>query len=225
VNVRVDRGDAAGGLIRINERVEVYLTTRITDTQNTNISELRSAPIDLYARVVAKRDNPSIVLAPNVEEKISYTLETNPYRAALIEYAAKRGTISLRPVAGKQKWEPKRPDPKTGKADNTMGMGMLMYDAESKEYSGESDRITRIRRGDYSISDIDLARIFGLSQKVYPPEPIRIRTWEGTKNKGDQYFDTSGSVTSAPPGGNTRPLAVSFNDPSVKSKDCPSCGK
>src|SRR4029077_19835034 len=84
VNVKLPRDRAGGGLIRKDDRVDVYLTSTIT---NGMTAETMTAPLAMGLRVVIKRDSIWTGMRGDDESKpIPFTLEANAYRAALIEY-------------------------------------------------------------------------------------------------------------------------------------------
>src|SRR5205085_75936 len=62
-------------------------------------SSTRTACIVPRVRVIAKRNTLWPVFAPLADDKpVAYTLEVNPYRAALMEYARGKGQIILSPL-------------------------------------------------------------------------------------------------------------------------------
>jgi Flp pilus assembly protein CpaB len=174
VRVNLTRDYAQGGLIRVGDNVDVNLMCRITGNGN---EQTKIAPIALGLPVIFKRDTLFPVLAPLPEDKpMQFTLEADPYRAALIEFAASRGQLSLVPTAS-------QPRPKDG--PKTFNI------PSSKEYRNEDERVAAFLSGDRSVGDADLERIFNL-----PPLPIReniqIVTMSGSKirdsSKGSGQF-------------------------------------
>jgi Flp pilus assembly protein CpaB len=155
VNVVVPKDRAAGGLIRVGDFVDVYLTTDISGGKDTP-AVTRTAAIARDLCVIIKRDNPFDVLAP-VTKEIPFTLEANPYRAALIEYAKDRGHITLVPTAT----PPRTKDAKPQAPESFSIKG-------SKEYMNEDQRVAAVLAGDRSVGGADLERIFGL-----PPLPVQ----------------------------------------------------
>lgn len=106
VSLPLDR--AAGGLIQVNEPVNVFLTAKICAGQDCEYQQERSGFIARQCRVIMKRDNLYAELKVN-PSVISYELEANPYRAALIDYAARHGEISLMPAPSDDRgsgWKP-----------------------------------------------------------------------------------------------------------------------
>jgi Flp pilus assembly protein CpaB len=176
VNVAVPKEHAAGGLIRNDDYVDVYLTTAIAGDKSAPVI-YKTAPIAQNLCVIVKRDMLWPVLAAVPENKpLQFTLEANPYRAALIDYAKTKGQLTLVPTS-------KAPRAKNAK----LAPPATFTIPGSKEYLNEDQRVAAIIQGDRSVGDGDLERIFGL-----PPLPIRetiqIETLSGTKKTKEGPF-------------------------------------
>jgi Flp pilus assembly protein CpaB len=142
VYVHLPKNQAGGGIIQIDERVDVFLTTTICYTPDCRVREEMTAPIALNLRVVGKRDNLFSVMAP-VDNMVSLHLEANHYRAAIIEYAKRNGVITLVPTAHRS------------------NMGMVMTD--SKE---EANNAILVKTGAMRIGKETLMKIFGVKERV-----------------------------------------------------------
>jgi Flp pilus assembly protein CpaB len=224
VNVTVTKDRSAGGVVRVNELVDVWLTTRVTDPLGR--TSIRSAMLDRNCRVVMKR-NTLYTLLMSDSDQISYTLQANPYRAALIEWAQQKGQVFLAPVPMKMATSL---DP-TALVESPMMKTMSFDDMSSPEYRNEDERVRRVNSGDYAISDEDLARIF----KIVPPPskvpPIQVVLISNVFPSAVQSFerDSQGNVapmsTTTPINGGKSGGSATFQDLDPDKKDCPTCGK
>ncbi len=188
VNLVLPRERAAGGVIQVGERVDVLFTTSFIG-EGQKLPQLVSAPIAKNLKVIIKRDSLWKVLTPvNQEKPATFTLQANPYRAALIEFAKMKGVITLVPAASKgnmsqavvaaaslqqQQLDPMQQQQQGG--PNT---------AEDVE---EEQRVLDFLANRSVISDADLERIF--SVRIHPrpvisakvePEPQRVEMMIGT---------------------------------------------
>src|SRR6185369_6285280 len=99
VNLQMPRDRAGGGIIRKNDIVDVWLTTQITDPNRILPPHTASALIAPNLKVIFKRDSIWTMLIRDDENKpVPFTLEANPYRAALIEFAKNKGYMTLVPT-------------------------------------------------------------------------------------------------------------------------------
>jgi Flp pilus assembly protein CpaB len=184
VNVSLPRERCAGGLIQVGERVDVYLTSRVYRPDHPNEAVTQTAPIARNLQVVAKRNMLWSGLAPVPEDRpLQFTLEANPYRAALIEFAGGKGLLSLAPT----------PDVTPSADTRTLGKE---FDTDT-----EKQRVTDFLAGDLSVGEPDLERIFNL--KEFPPKklPLAVELYEGTKLKQTQMVKPDGApetVTDTP---------------------------
>jgi hypothetical protein len=180
VNVSVPKDKAAGGAIRTGEYVDVLLTTRVWNPA-TERDEMRTAVIARACKVIMKRNNPWTVLATDPDDKpLNFTLQANLYRAALIEFAQTYGQLSLQPVV-----KPER-------------NGTSWSDPTSKEYANEDQRIEEVARGELTIGDKDLVRIFQLPPprpKAPPAKPQVVEHYAGVAPAGKTVFYLPASTT------------------------------
>jgi len=236
VNVSVQKGNAAGGVIRTGEYVDVMLTTDINYRGEKFTDSLKTACIARGCKVIMKRNTIWTPLAADPDGKpVNFTLEANPYRALLIQFASNRGTLSLLPTA----------------APVSSGGTGSFSDLDSTEYGGEQDRVDATNRGDQTVSSRDLIRIFGLIPPPPvvaappPPPPVVTRNISGTEFAPSKLFTTDGApLGTAPPGSTadsvmrgSRPAQPApapappttdgfmFNAPVPQKADCPTCPK
>lgn len=186
VNVLVPKERAAGGLITKGDYVDVYLTSVVSDSLDPSRSKTLGAFIARNLRVIVKRNSLWTVLKPNPENMpVAFTLEANPYRAALIEYALTKGTLSLLPSS--------RPrDDGIVPAASVTGPRSFSI-ADSREYREEDKRIDLLLKGEYSLTESDLERIFNLRpiERKIPPPPVAILNISGNQIQGRSMFSGS----------------------------------
>lgn len=158
VAVELPKERADAGLLRLGEHVDVYLTSKVcTDTAGSN-PRTAIAPIARDLKVVVKRDILYTLMLPVPEDKpVSFILQANPYRAALIEFSKSRGLITLVATSSK------------GKEIDTMGA------------LREQDLVERFVKGNVAIGEGDLERIFGLPPLPAVPLPMRVEMYEAGK--------------------------------------------
>ena len=99
VDVFVPPKRCAGGVIQLGEHVNVNLTMTITDADGKKINRTAEIARDCRVIIVSGDISNRMTLDPEVSK--SFTLEANPYRAALIDFAQHNGVISLTPVYGR----------------------------------------------------------------------------------------------------------------------------
>jgi pilus assembly protein CpaB len=219
VNVSVPKDRCAGGVIQMGEFVDVLLTSRISnDPKNVN-AETKTALLARDCRVVMKRNRMVNVLAADPEGvPISFTLEVNPYRAALIEYAQHKGLITLLPV---------RHDDATilqATSNRSTMMPKSMSDMKSKEFRNEDTWVEEIKNGDRVISETDLKRIFAIDPPRQPIPPIRVTTIVGITPQRENLFPGDGSRGQPATGGSGGQTNIS-NPADPKDKECVDCPK
>jgi Flp pilus assembly protein CpaB len=236
VNVAVMKDESAGGLIQVGEWVDVMLTTTVQHNDGDAVT--KTAGIAHQLRVVAKRNGLYNVFAPLPDDKpVNYTLEANPYRAALIEYCKTKGTLSLEPVpASDQKaLEEVR---KAAFADMDKGFQQVSYKApfpaNSVEYQDEETRIDSVIKGDMNLGTSDLVRIFGIRTTPPPAAPTEIDQISGTSRLSPARFGandkpldppTHPAGTPAVPIFRAQIQDIQFNTPDAPPKKCKTCGK
>ena len=237
VNVAVLKGRTAGGTIRKGEYVDVLLTTEIGYGDNQNCAP---ATIARGLKVIQKRNSPWNMLGTDPDDKpLNFTLQANPYRQALIEYAQTHGQLSLQPA----------PAPAV-----TPG---AFADQTSTEYATEDDRVEKMRQGTLPIGDKDLLRIFNVPPpppKPFLPPSTVIHHLAGVKDAGYTVIpyggayhpattpnggvggvdrskiqpaggpQTPGGMGSATPAGDAQPANYSFKPPSATGNTgCKTC--
>lgn len=224
VNVAITKGKSVGGTLRVGDHVDVWLTTKATLGSGKEAREsIASACIAKGCKIVMKRNTIWPVLQADPDDKpINFTLQANPYRAAVIEYAMNRGDLSLRPAPV--------PQFEATKDYTIPGSG---------EYADENGRVQQIDLGEYTVGDKDLMRIFNLKPPPPPapqPLPLMTRRVYGTDMAPPALYDPDGGGPLVPlnyPGGATPPARTaapqtySFSPPKGKAgdPDCPDCGK
>ncbi len=184
VNLAIPKHHAAGGLINVGDWVDIQLMAAIEapavplpgGAAAAGGTTAQAAILVRGARVVAKRNSIWPVNTPlGPDCPVNFTLETNPYRAALIEFAKDKGTLVLLPVgdADKRALEAKRNDSLSNSATTVMPVSYGM--PESHEYKDEDRRVNNFLQGNYVISEGDLVRIFQLKYVPPPPAPVERR--------------------------------------------------
>lgn len=195
VNVSVLKDHAAGGLIQSGEWVDVLLTSTVDSGENTAVST-HTACIAHRLRVIAKRNGLWPVFAPLPEDKpVTFTLEANPYRAALIEYGKSKGQLSLVAVsAAEQKALEERRAMAMAHVKPVSYAPVTM--ANSTEYQDEDNRVTGIINGDLAIGTADLVRIFGIKTTeppAAPPAKITVQQLTGSGRLYPAVFNADGT--------------------------------
>jgi Flp pilus assembly protein CpaB len=208
VNLDVPKVRCAGGSLVRDDRVDVFLTTLVAsgpaDAGPNGHPHLRMACIARDCRVVMKRNQLLTALQAN-PDVVPYTLEVNPYRAALITYADHKGLITLVPRARNKAEMPVTP---VGRPTFT--------DMESDEYKDEDDRVQGVEKLTYTVGDKDLTRLFQLPElksKVPPPPPTRVAIIKGVNPDGEKSFNPDGKpvagASSSVSGGEGRGVGAS----------------
>lgn len=230
VNVSISKEKAVGGVLRVGEHVDVFLTTEIGFAKD---KELRTACIARGCKIIMKRNTPYSIVAFDPDDKpLAFTLEANPYRAMLIDYAQQHGQLSLLPTSTPSK---------------TAGTGSFA-DATSAEYATEDARVEKVNQGTLAVGDKDLVRIFNIvppPPKPVTPPPTVIQHLAGVKDAGytiiphggHVYFPTAppsssdvrpaggiGGMGAAGPNDNVEPAGYTFKLPSATGNSgCKSC--
>ncbi|HEY3789416.1 MAG TPA: Flp pilus assembly protein CpaB [Urbifossiella sp.] len=171
VTVGITKDRSASGLIQVEDWVDVYLITEVSRTDNPNPVHFTGLLVP-HARVVAKRDTLYPIYDPIRGDTVSYTLATNPYRAALLEHGRNVGILTLVPVSADEK---KRLDGLRDEAIKNPASSVAVTFAPpgSPEYKEEQGRLDRYANGSLSIGSEDLVRILRLPEIVpAPPPPI-----------------------------------------------------
>jgi Flp pilus assembly protein CpaB len=223
VNVAITKGNSVGGTLRLGDYVDVWLTSKATLGSGKEAREsIASACIARGCKIVMKRNLIWPVLQSDADDKpVNFTLQANPYRAAVIEYADNRGELSLRPA----------PAP----AAKAVGS---YSDITSKEYADEDDRVRLVNQGEFTVGDADLMRIFNLKPPAPvppPPAPVTTRRVFGTDMYAPALYDPNGggplvplNSAAAPQPRTAGPQSYTFGQPKGATNaaaECESCGK
>jgi hypothetical protein len=176
IGVQIPKENSVGGLIQVGDWVDVYLITNVSRTDNP-AKELQTTLLAPHAQVVAKRDTLyPLYIAPTPGEPVSFTLATNPYRAALIEYGRTIGLLALVPVSDSEK---KRLDAlrEVAMKDQTKSLSLTFADPSTAHYKTEQDRIEKHTSGQLAVGPDDIAMALNLAPieapKPPPPPPKR----------------------------------------------------
>jgi Flp pilus assembly protein CpaB len=184
VNVSVPIERAAGGLIQRGEFVDVYLTTNVSVAGKPDSAITQTAPIAQRLKVIVKRNMLWNALAPvDANKPIDYTLEANAYRAALIQFAKTKGELSLVPTSA---------PPESIPSSSRSVVPTVQSDPASREYQNEDERVAELLRGERSVGEADLERIFNLKPYV-EKKPVQIEKYSGVLFQGVQTFGSNGN--------------------------------
>jgi hypothetical protein len=159
------------------------------------------------------------------DQPLDFTLELNPYRAALVEYARDHGAVSLTPLP-----ELKQRELEKSREASKKGAKQKFSDPDSKEFRDEDERVAAFNRGDLSVGEDDLQRILSLS---LPKKPVAIELITGQDREkhtfqGDKHDVDALSGTGVRMAGNLKPFGgkddeeegFTFSKPeSASSKD------
>jgi pilus assembly protein CpaB len=201
VNLTLTPDKAGGGLIQLGERVDVYLTANVAWGGDWSTGATRTACLARNLKVIVKRNNLWTALAPvNENQPVHFTLQANPYRAALLEFAKGKGELTMVPTSATQ-------ERVTGIRPAGGILPASQSDLDSKEYRDEDNRIASFNRGELVIGEVDLQRIFNLTPPVKVP-PLRVERYSGVNLIGTTVFgpdaraDVAYSDTNHPANGN-----------------------
>jgi Flp pilus assembly protein CpaB len=160
LNVAIPKERCNGGLLRVGEYVDVFITSQIVGAPDTEPT-IQTACLARGVKIIVKRNNLWSALVSNPGDlPINYTLATNPYRAALIEFAKTAGNLTLMPV----------PMPLEEQVKRDNNIRPVFSDPNSNEYREEDDRVVRVEKGEMAIGGRDLERIFRLLPLAIPME-------------------------------------------------------
>lgn len=193
VDIVLPKERSAGGLIQVGEWVDVYMTSIIQGGEGGGST--RTAAIAPRVRIIAKRDTLWPVFAPLPKDKpVEYTLEINSYRAALIEFARSKGTLSMSPLPqiDQKKLEAERNE-KLARLKN--GDGIVESAPEAQEATEELSTMQGgDAGGDHVISDQALVKLFELKTTPPPPPPAltAVERFSGVHKVGEARFTLEG---------------------------------
>lgn len=184
VHLSVMKDQAAGGLLRVGERVDVLLTAEIKTNPCKDCQPVApfvaTAVIARNLKIAIKRDSFLTMMAPIPQDKpLSFILEANPYRAALIDYAKSKGTITLTPSTS---------------ATQALARNTSTADFDSREYRDEDKRVQEFLNNEVIVSDADLERIFNLKPRPPVPQvvsapPVRVEMMVGLNHRKTMVLD------------------------------------
>jgi Flp pilus assembly protein CpaB len=243
VNLSIPRDNAAGGLIQVGDWVDVFLTSTIQDTRGR--STTRTAVIAPHARVVAKRNSLWPIFAPLPAGPVQFTLEMNPYRAALVEYGKAKGQLMLTPLPGSEQKTLEQARSAVLKGNNPDN---ILFAKDGDEARDEQVRVAAYNRGELVVDERDMVRIFGLATgepRKLPEQKVVIEQLGGLnhypaasfdKDSGKRDYPTkpgqsgagaSANATAAASAESPAVLAPGFQfhvpGTEIPGKDCPSC--
>jgi Flp pilus assembly protein CpaB len=225
VNVAANKDHSAGGLIAPGEWADVLLTTTVDDGTG-GPPTTRTAAVAHKVRVITKRNGLWNVFAPLPDDKlVTFTLEANPYRAALIEYAKTRGTLSLTAVSSaEQKALEGQRQMALEKNIKPVSYAPFSMD-DSTEYQDEDLRVDAMNKGQLSINTLDLVRIFNIRTPEPPTSATAVQQLSGVTRLKPAVFNRDGSpadgqYVEAPQGkGRANANGIRFLSPS----ECAGC--
>jgi Flp pilus assembly protein CpaB len=231
VNLSLTKERSAGGLIQIGDWVDVSLTCKI---DNGGATSTRTACILPRVRVIAKRNSLWPIFAPLPDDKpVNFTLEVNPYRAALLEFSRTKGVLTMAPlpIDEKRKLETKREEVLE---DAGAIRPVHFIPAGTPEANEEDDRVAAFGRGELAVSEFDLIRLFGLTTTPPPTAPVSVERFSGIFRYEPAVFTADGIPLPKNARGNNASDArrgtskagigaptFQFSDPT----DCPTCKK
>jgi len=217
--------------------VDVHLTTQIHLGDRSPVTQ--TASLARNVRVIAKRNILWNVLQSLPDDKpVNFTLEINPYRAALLEFAKDKGTLSLVPVPALEhnKLEARSRDLLGAKG----GIAAASFsEPDSTEYKDEGARVEAFLRGDLSVGQSDLVRIFNLGTPPPPAlPPSSVQIYRGMDYHSNVRFGPGGeaevelvqggprrtAVASRGAGADTSINGFEFHPPGYDPKKCKTCG-
>jgi Flp pilus assembly protein CpaB len=191
VNISISKDKADGGLLRTGEYVDVYLTTTISDATGLVGSSTQTALLARQLKIIVKRNNLWTVMLPSSDDRpVEFTLQANPYRAALIEYAKGKGVLTIM-------GSPTPPQVRVAAGPGGSVVPASYSDPQSVEYRDEDARVAAFVNNDLVVGENDLERIFKLKPLPPPtPErlPVKIVRWSGNKLVGTTIFNPDGSA-------------------------------
>jgi hypothetical protein len=166
----------------------------------------RTATVVREARVLARRDSLWPVNRPfRSDTMTAFTVECNPYRAALLEYAKDKGVVAIIPISSR---EPRVQELRAVHGRMRSGQenpGNVNYVIpNSLEYDDkENTRVKATLAGHLAVGEADLARVFGVTvSPVYSSGRRVVQRVSGIGFVEPQTFPISAESTPQPPPGN-----------------------
>lgn len=224
VNLSLPKERSAGGQVQVGEWVDVFLTSEVEYAQ---MKVVRTACIAPKVRVIAKRNTLWPLFAPLPENKpVDFTLETNPYRAALIESTRAKGDLAIAPLGASEQRQLEVQRARLLENPDQPGLGHFLS-AGSPEAEEEDARLAAFLRGE-AVSERDLVRIFGLQTPPPPLATISVERVSGYFRLDPQLFTANGDPIANGPrlGASAPPSAKAGGEDSAfqfRAPDCPTC--
>jgi Flp pilus assembly protein CpaB len=234
LNISLQKDRSAGGLIQAGEWVDVMLTTTISNGEQETT---RTAVVAPSLRVIAKRNALWTIFAPLPEDKpVQFTLEANPYRAALIEFAKTKGSLSMVPVSSSEQRSLEEKRNKLLKSKDPKVLPVSFAQSGTPESNGEEARVEMLVKGEYSVGNHDLVRIFDLTTPPPPRADVVVEHFAGLSRSHRSRFDADGHLLStddlyknrsaaAKSTGQSKAPSFMFFAPDSTDRSCKSCKK
>ena len=177
VNLSVRQEDSSGGLLRVGDWVNVFMTSLVTGPG------LKDSPRQVLivpnARVILKRNTLRPIYAALPSDKpVPFTIETNAYRTALCEFARDKGDFSLVaiPEVEGQRLEAARKNAiEVSKSSDTSSPELHLVaftDPKSDSYNKELRIVNKYEQTAAPISNVSLQELFNLTiPPPLPPQP------------------------------------------------------
>ncbi len=224
VTIGVLQEDSAGGQVHVGDWVDVYFMTVVNGSGVKESSRL--IRIASNVKVIIKRNNLLPIFAPLCPGKIPFTLETNAYRAALIDFSRDKGDFRLmsltesqcqrlerertsvikaemnRPAESSPSREPDRSSDGTGES-KTPNCRIAFTPIESVDYQREKQIVEAFDRDRTPISSRDLEKLFDLHRVPCPAIASRrlvIQQYSGTRRTNDIVISSDNQIENKPPG-------------------------
>jgi Flp pilus assembly protein CpaB len=234
LNISLQKDQSAGGLIQVGEWVDVYLTSTISNGEHETT---KTAIVASNLRVIAKRNALWTVFAALPENKpVHFTLEANPYRVALIEFAKTKGALSMVPVSSSEQRGLEEKRNKLLDSKKAKVLPVSFAQTGSTESNDEEGRVEAMLKGEYSVGTADLVRLFDLSTTPPPRSDVVVEHFSGLSRTHSTRFDADGQFLRADDLRKSRPAPAKtigkasapgflFFAPDSNNKACKSCNK
>ena len=148
--------------------------------------------------MIVKRNTLYPIFAPMPEDQpIQYTLEANPYRAALIEYAKGKGQIAFETLPSSESEVLETRHKEVLKRASPSTPLVSFANLSEAEVKAETALVESTLRGESSVGDEDLTRIFALKSLAAPAQPIVLQQFVGGKRLDDLVVATHPSDKSS----------------------------
>lgn len=195
-NLSLTKEHSAGGNIVVGEWVDVLLTSTISG--GDGITTTKTATLVPASRVIAKRDTLWPVFAPLPKDKpVDFTLEVTAHKAALIEFARNKGTISIVPLpqSEQKRLEASRQEKLAAQKEHGDQGPVAVAPGGNGAAPEEEDEVTPAQattaKSDPIVSDADLVRIFDLKVPQPVTEPPPPATWTVERYVGTRRVEAA----------------------------------